>query len=491
MKNSALMYEMIYRILKNKIESGVLPGGTKLPSRAGLCQEFDTSEKTVRHALKMLEEEGLIKTEKRKCPVVAEGCVAVRRTALGMLKRVDEAAANDILKTGILLCYPLNRHGMYLCKGADWDTPKAIISNMNPEKPTEFWRLSNRFWRYFITRNSNELIVRAVDSLGMSELDPLPGTLEMRKNYRSGLAELIETMERGGIPENVHFDDLFVLYGFLPDRIEQAPVYEASPDSTLCVGTTGLERRLRQSQERYSSVYLDILGLIAIGRYKPGDRLPSHDEMRECYGVSIDTTIKAIQTLREWGVVSAVRGKGIFVTMDLEALQRIAIPPDLIASHVRSFLDSLELLSITIEGVAVNAAERASRAEAEDLRRRLETLWTKEYLYQRSPFLMLEFIVDHIHLEALNAIYRMLLANYHIGRSIPKLIRLEKTPESCKLYGQCQSAVNHLLEGDCRLFAKETAEMFSDTRDLIIIGCKQLGYWEPAMNVYDGTALWK
>ena len=54
MKNGIVMYEKIYRILKNKIECGLLPSGSRLPSRTDLCREFVTSEKTVRHALNLL-----------------------------------------------------------------------------------------------------------------------------------------------------------------------------------------------------------------------------------------------------------------------------------------------------------------------------------------------------------------------------------------------------------------------------------------------------
>ena len=63
-----LMYERIYEILKDRIESGVLPAGTKLPSRDSLCREFGTSGKTIRRVLSMLKENGLIDTpEKASC----------------------------------------------------------------------------------------------------------------------------------------------------------------------------------------------------------------------------------------------------------------------------------------------------------------------------------------------------------------------------------------------------------------------------------------
>ena len=48
MKNDIIQYERAYRQLKNKIESGILPVGSKLPGRGALCRELGTSERTVR-----------------------------------------------------------------------------------------------------------------------------------------------------------------------------------------------------------------------------------------------------------------------------------------------------------------------------------------------------------------------------------------------------------------------------------------------------------
>ena len=46
-----------------------------------------------------------------------------------------------------------------------------------------------------------------------------------------------------------------------------------------------------------------LTGLILSGELRPGDRLPTHDELQEWYGVSRDTTVKAIRMLQDWGVV--------------------------------------------------------------------------------------------------------------------------------------------------------------------------------------------
>ena len=62
----------------------------------------------------------------------------------------------------------------------------------------------------------------------------------------------------------------------------------------MVLGRKQLEKLLTDAEVRYAAVYMDILGLIAAGRYKLGDKLPSHKELQEIYHVSVDTTRKAI-----------------------------------------------------------------------------------------------------------------------------------------------------------------------------------------------------
>ena len=63
--------------------------------------------------------------------------------------------------------------------------------------------------------------------------------------------------------------------------------------------------------------------------------------------------------LQDWGVVTAAPRRGISVVMDLSDLKKIQITPESIACHVRRYLDSLDLLSLTVEQVAVHAAAQA------------------------------------------------------------------------------------------------------------------------------------
>lgn len=187
---------------------------------------------------------------------------------------------------------------------------------------------------------------------------------------------------------------------------------------------------MKTAEERYSSVYLDILGLIAIGYYQPGDRLPSHAQMQKQYGVSVNTTTQAIQCLQKWGVVEATRGKGIFVSKNIDALNDIHLEPKLIASHLRRYFECLELLSLTVEGVAYHVASHISYEQIPQLMRRLDEAKKYGSLYQPAPVFLLEFLTDHISLNALRSIYTIILKNYRIGRKIPKLINRANASEN-------------------------------------------------------------
>lgn len=491
MKNDIILYEKIYKKLKYKIECGLLPGGYRLPSRANMCKEFETSEKPVRCAIDMLVKEGLVETKPRQRPTVAHHKNIVHRSAEHALRKAAAATANDALKTGVLLCYPIIGHGIALCKGEDWVIPQTIVEHMNPEETTRFWRLSNSFWRFFVARNSNQFIMRTVDSMGYSQMDSLIGSYEVRSGYLTTLKEFLRTVKNGGDPASVPFEDMSFVYGFSGEKNEDAPTYRVPQDSVFLLGAGELEQKLCRGEERYSSVYLDIIGMIEMGCYKKGEYLPSHMELQKIYGVSIDTTLKAIKILKEWGVVNAAPRRGIWVTMDLEDLKRIHINPKLIACHVRRFLDSLELLTLTIEGVTVHAMENVQKDEVEQLRKNLQSRWNDSLLYHFFPSLLLKFITEHIRYEMLRSIYEVLRRNFRIGRSIPKLIGRKKTTQDHENYKKCMAAVELLNNGNFGCFAEQTAELFRDIRVQIIKACKEIGYWGDAMQVYDGTTLWK
>lgn len=69
-KSEAPLYIRISRTLKDEIVSGVYPVGSLLPTEDSLCERFSVSRYTVREALRLLREDGLVSSRRGAGTVV-------------------------------------------------------------------------------------------------------------------------------------------------------------------------------------------------------------------------------------------------------------------------------------------------------------------------------------------------------------------------------------------------------------------------------------
>jgi GntR family transcriptional regulator len=60
------LYEQLARIIRDRILSGDIPAGRRVPSQEELIQEHEISVRTVDSAMKLLKAEGLIEAQKGK-----------------------------------------------------------------------------------------------------------------------------------------------------------------------------------------------------------------------------------------------------------------------------------------------------------------------------------------------------------------------------------------------------------------------------------------
>lgn len=489
MKYETYQYDRIFEILKHKIESGRMPKGTVLPSIADLCREYKVSNKTIRRVVAMLADAGLIKTKERQLSVVIFDQHKGEDDSADDLQEPDGPVMTDILKTAEILYYPFICHGISLCSKDDWDIPERIVRQLDPKLPSLFWKKTKLIWRFFIARCENELSLHIVDDLGFLGVEYRENNIGSRITYQRTLLEFIQK-SRIEVPASEAIKEFLAYIHFITISREDFQCYVPA-DSPFRVGVQGLNQWMKTAEERYSSVYLDILGLITIGYYQPGDRLPSHAQMQKMYDVSVNTTTQAVHCLQKWGVVEATRGRGIFVSENIEALNNIHVDPRLIASHIRRYLDCLELISLTVEGVACHVAAHVSPEHIRELIHRLDEVKISGSLYQPAPVILLEFLTEHIPYEALKTIYTIILKNYRIGRKIPKLINGGNRPNKSEIHRRCAEAADTLLGGDQSAFARQAAEMFEYTHQLIVKECKRLGYWNTVQDLYDGSQLWK
>lgn len=63
----------------------------------------------------------------------------------------------------------------------------------------------------------------------------------------------------------------------------------------------------------YTAIAEDLATRIAGGEYKPGDQLPTYNELAALYSVSFATIARAIALLRDRGLIVGAAGRGTYV----------------------------------------------------------------------------------------------------------------------------------------------------------------------------------
>ena len=131
----------------------------------------------------------------------------------------------------------------------------------------------------------------------------------------------------------------------------------------------------------YAQLVRILLGQVAAGVFRPGDRLPSEAQLCQRYGVSPMTVRRVINILADQGVVIAEQGRGTFVkplelgtaTFDLDKLQQL----------FREGQSTVRLLEARI----TSATERTARKLAIKVRDR--TVFIRRMIFQgEEPMLL-------------------------------------------------------------------------------------------------------
>lgn len=112
-------------------------------------------------------------------------------------------------------------------------------------------------------------------------------------------------------------------------------------------------------------VYLQVAQLlrqaIMAGRIRPGDMLPSQNELSAGYRVSVETARHAVQVLREEGLIVTRRGAGSFAAVPPPRITVEAAADDVVTARMPTRAER-QALGLA-EGVPVLSVTRPGRAE--------------------------------------------------------------------------------------------------------------------------------
>jgi GntR family transcriptional repressor for pyruvate dehydrogenase complex len=95
--HSSRLYEQIVFQIEERIMSGELECGDKLPSELELAEQFGVSRTAVREAIKALRAKGLVEVQPGRGTFVMDGASQVLRTSLGQVLRINDKGGLDNL----------------------------------------------------------------------------------------------------------------------------------------------------------------------------------------------------------------------------------------------------------------------------------------------------------------------------------------------------------------------------------------------------------
>lgn len=112
-------------------------------------------------------------------------------------------------------------------------------------------------------------------------------------------------------------------------------------------------------------IYLQIIERvqmdIIIGRYQPGDKLPSVRDLAQEAAVNPNTMQKALSELERSGLIYSQRTSGRFITEDKELIHQMK--KGLAAAEVSAFVAHMKQLGITPEEIRQLLAETIEEEE--------------------------------------------------------------------------------------------------------------------------------
>jgi GntR family transcriptional regulator, transcriptional repressor for pyruvate dehydrogenase complex len=147
-----------------------------------------------------------------------------------------------------------------------------------------------------------------------------------------------------------------------------------SPTAALAAGrATAPAGTPRLVAERLSDRLAVLLGeAIGSGTLRPGDRLPTEQQLALSHGVSRTVVREAVHQLRSRQLLISRQGSGVFVA-DPPVHQALAFDPAVLDS-LQAVIQVVEVRRVLEGEIAALAAERATRAQVAAMRRALKAI---------------------------------------------------------------------------------------------------------------------
>lgn len=412
MEKEIPLYRMIYNKIVNRILVGLYPKGYLLGSVQKIHEEYQIGYTSIRRAMRLLQQEGFIRLEERRRPMVVFDEADPRCRELRWRVFLSRRETHlDCYRALPCLLPGLVQLGARRC------TPKLLeaLEALCAQPETRFATRNDLLvlvytWQALVVRQADNdlamdlfLQTRGFDDLRyivMPAEELMPGEAHALLQYLGYWTKLL----RQGDLDSLHtLVSIFCQqsrcalerqFRPLAELPESRQVHPVEFNWYVCQSPTPL----------YKKIAGDLLRTVQLEGMEAGDSFASEAALMEQYGVAAVTVRAALALLNSLGVAQTANGVGTLFT------GTCACTPEA-QPYIRECCESLDILTGCSGALALAAAQRLSREEKTALRAQAQTRRSREGLV----LWMLRQFVGAVPSRALENIFDQLETRYIFG----------------------------------------------------------------------------
>lgn len=461
----------VYENLLLKIMTGKLKKGDVLPSRKQLAEEYNVAEITIRTAIQMLALNSMVVTAQGKGTVVTFDMQHDENSQFYwnfMSKRVGSIV--DVMQAITLFFSDIMIEAALNCSPEDMAGFKTLYRDYQEACGRNIVVCFSRFWIALLETLENPLVKdlyqQMVQFTGLFSIIFEEKMLTEFKGWSLPYLKIFfEGMQRGDLGKlrqglNAVFgENEFVQYSQkYNDRLgaeEQIPFYWFISS---------------ERQNLTDSIVNILLKRIEIGEYAIGDSIPSLNDIRKEFQVSVKTARSALDSLEETGVVERTQGKkAVVIKRDAEKIDQKKIPRQQLHSSLKNLLDARAAMLLTYKTFVHEAIKGKRKNKYDPKESRL-----KNGNYH-SPLPLLNEMILQIESPTLRHIYTQLETILIKGSYYRQTADFDYSGKIGAIMENYESALSAYFEENEEALEKSIREIIRVQYDVTVDYCQRKG----------------
>lgn len=360
MRQADKLYEYLYRSLVSQITCGVFPYGQKFPSQQQLCQWYNIGITTVRRVMKMLGDQGYIRTARGQAAVVTYQA-SPKAYAAALVRRRHEII--DGYKGLSLLMPVLYLEGAKRCRESQFREMQAAIDGIHEDlELPDLYRQADVFYRALLRLFQNQLIMEL--ELDMEHFlhipyisfpgvdDPFSLTAD---RLRSHLQQALKWIKEKQF--SLFYEEIQSIYRETGKRVERyLDALSRHADAGPAPKQEQRWFRMRERSELYAHLAMQLLRRIVGGEFDGQTYLPSIPALMEEYAVMKNTVCRSLFLLNTVGVVETIDKKGTVLTMGQGEVSKkwVDFTSPVVQERLSLCLGALQIMALTTSACAAS-----------------------------------------------------------------------------------------------------------------------------------------